>query len=284
MKKTMIAITAAVSIFALSACNSTGKDSDVLVETKAGNITKNDLYNAMKDQAGKDILKDLVYVKILSEKYKVTDKEIDEKMEATFGAQLDQYIAQYGKETVRDVTKSNLLKEKAAKDSIKVKDGEVIRASHILIKAEKATATEEELAKAKKTAEEVKAKLDKGESFKDLAKEYGSDATATNGGDLGWFTKEAMVKEFSDAAFAMKKGEISGPVQSDFGFHIIEVTDVAKDFDKMDDTKKNEILDALLKTNPTAIPDALNKAVKDAKVEVKEKDFKDLFEEPKTDK
>ncbi|MCH1626805.1 peptidylprolyl isomerase [Ferdinandcohnia quinoae] len=283
MKKTMIAITAAVSIFALSACNSNGKDSDVLVETSAGNISKDDLYNAMKDQAGKDILKDLVYVKVLSEKYKVSDKEIDKKMEETFGAQLDQYIAQYGKETVRDVTKSNILKEKAAKDSIKVKDGEVIRASHILIQAPKESATKEELAKAEATAKEIKAKLDKGESFEELAKEYGSDGTAANGGDLGWFTKESMVKEFSDAAFAMKKDEISGPVQSDFGYHIIKVTDIADNFDKMDDAKKDEILNALLKSNPTAVTDALDKAVKDAKVEVKEKDFKDLFEEPKTE-
>ena len=81
-----------------------------------------------------------------------------------------------------------------------------------------------------KTEDEAKAiigQLKAGADFAALAKEKSIDPSAKqNGGDLGWFSKETMVKEFADAAFAMKKGEISPtPVKSQFGFHVIEIQD-----------------------------------------------------------
>src|SRR6185295_7981825 len=81
-----------------------------------------------------------------------------------------------------------------------------------------------------KTEDEAKAiigQLKAGADFAALAKEKSIDPHAKqDGGDLGWFTKDTMVKEFADAAFAMKKGEISeAPVKSQFGFHVIQVQD-----------------------------------------------------------
>ncbi|EDY17456.1 PpiC-type peptidyl-prolyl cis-trans isomerase [Chthoniobacter flavus Ellin428] len=68
--------------------------------------------------------------------------------------------------------------------------------------------------------------MKKGEDFGKLAQEISEDPSAKeNKGDLDFFRKEAMVPEFSNAAFGMKKGEISDPVRSDFGFHVIKVTD-----------------------------------------------------------
>lgn len=98
-----------------------------------------------------------------------------------------------------------------------------IHASHILVK------TEEE-------AKEVKKKLDQGGDFADLAKEKSTDpGSAPRGGDLGFFTKERMVKQFADAAFSLKPNEISKPVQSPFGFHIIKVTETRepKNFEEL---------------------------------------------------
>ncbi|MDO4594148.1 MAG: peptidylprolyl isomerase [Tissierellia bacterium] len=86
-----------------------------------------------------------------------------------------------------------------------------VKASHILVDDEK-------------TAKEVKQKLDNGEDFSDLAKEYSKDsANAENGGELGFFKKSEMAQEFADKAFDMKVGEISDPVKTDFGYHIIKV-------------------------------------------------------------
>jgi parvulin-like peptidyl-prolyl isomerase len=73
------------------------------------------------------------------------------------------------------------------------------------------------------TAQSIYERLQKGEDFAALAAEFSIDGTKDTGGDLGWFGKRGMIKEFADAAFALKVGEISKPVQSQYGFHIIQV-------------------------------------------------------------
>ena len=101
------------------------------------------------------------------------------------------------------------------------------RASHILIKAEKsAPAAERQAAKAK--AEKLLAELRKSPAqFAELARKNSEDpGSAANGGDLEFFGRGAMTKPFEDAVFSLKKGQISDVVESDFGYHIIEVTDV----------------------------------------------------------
>jgi len=101
------------------------------------------------------------------------------------------------------------------------------RASHILINAPKtAAAAEREAAKAKATdlLEQVRKAP---ESFADTARKNSQDTgSAAQGGDLEFFARGAMVKPFEDAAFSLKKGEISGLVESDFGYHIIRLTDI----------------------------------------------------------
>lgn len=94
------------------------------------------------------------------------------------------------------------------------KGEEEVRASHILVK------TEQE-------AKDIIAQLEKGADFAKLAKEKSIDPSKErNSGDLGFFSKEQMVKEFAEAAFAMKKGEtVKTPVKTQFGWHVIRVTD-----------------------------------------------------------
>ena len=101
------------------------------------------------------------------------------------------------------------------------------RASHILINAPKdAPAAERQKAKAR--AQELLAELRKApDSFADLAKKNSQDTgSAAKGGDLDFFARGAMVKPFEEAAFAMKKGDISELVESDFGYHIIKLADI----------------------------------------------------------
>jgi peptidyl-prolyl cis-trans isomerase D len=101
------------------------------------------------------------------------------------------------------------------------------KASHILISAAK-DASDADKATAKAKADALYAQVVKSpKDFADLAKKNSQDpGSAVNGGDLGFFARGAMVKPFDDAAFAAKKDEIVGPVLSDFGYHIIRVTDV----------------------------------------------------------
>ncbi len=110
-----------------------------------------------------------------------------------------------------------------------IKMNEQVRASHILV------ATEEE---AKSIADRVK----KGESFEELAKELSVDKTSgANGGDLDYFKYTDMVQPFSQAAFAMNVGEISEPVKSEFGYHVIKVTDKKVDSEITPESKKMDL-------------------------------------------
>jgi peptidyl-prolyl cis-trans isomerase D len=101
------------------------------------------------------------------------------------------------------------------------------RASHILIASPK-TAPAADRQKASAKAAELLANVQKApDSFADVARKNSQDpGSAANGGDLDFFARGAMVKPFEDAAFAMKKGELSGVVESDFGYHIIKLTDI----------------------------------------------------------
>jgi parvulin-like peptidyl-prolyl isomerase len=94
-----------------------------------------------------------------------------------------------------------------------------IRASHILFRIEGADSNA-----SKKKTQDVLARVKKGDDFASLAKEFSTDGSAQQGGDLGWFSKGRMVKPFEDAAFKLKIGETSGLVRSQFGIHIIKLT------------------------------------------------------------
>jgi peptidyl-prolyl cis-trans isomerase D len=116
------------------------------------------------------------------------------------------------------------------------------RASHILI-AVKSGASAADKAAAKTKADGLVAQLRKTPGdFAKLAKANSQDpGSAENGGDLGYFGKDAMVKPFEDAAFSLKQGEISNPVESDFGYHIIQVTGIKPAAVKPLDSIKDEI-------------------------------------------
>ncbi len=119
------------------------------------------------------------------------------------------------------------LKSYYEQNAVRMSGTEQRRASHILIAAAKdLPAAERE--KAKEKAQALLAQVRKApDSFADVARKNSQDTgSAPNGGDLDFFGRGAMVKPFEDAAFSMKKGDISDVVESDFGYHIIKVTDV----------------------------------------------------------
>jgi peptidyl-prolyl cis-trans isomerase C len=87
-----------------------------------------------------------------------------------------------------------------------------VRAAHILVKGEP-------------RAKEIMEKLKAGESFDALAKQFSECPSKKKGGDLGWFTRGRMVREFENAAFAGEKGMLTGPIKTQFGWHIIKVLD-----------------------------------------------------------
>ena len=99
---------------------------------------------------------------------------------------------------------------------------EAVHARHILIKVAPDASPEDDQ-KAKERAKAVLAKAKKGEDFSKLAAQYSEDSSKDSGGDLGYFGRGRMVKPFEETAFALKAGQISDPVRSQFGYHIIKV-------------------------------------------------------------
>lgn len=139
----------------------------------------------------------------------------------------------------RDLAINNIIEEKVVKDvSASEKETrayydshpdsfrrpEEVKASHILIKVDSG-ADDAEKADAKKRLEEIRKRLKKGEDFAAVATELSEGPSSKNGGDLGYFSRGRMVKPFEDAAFALKTGDISDIVETQFGYHIIKRTD-----------------------------------------------------------
>ncbi|TLN04346.1 peptidylprolyl isomerase, partial [bacterium] len=146
----------------------------------------------------------------------------------------------------------------------KFKSGEQVQASHILVKTEK-------------EAQDILAQLKKGASFEELAKKYSTDSTAAKGGDLGWFSKGAMVPEFDKAAFGLKVGELSGIVKTQFGFHIIKVTGKRPAGVRTFDEVKEQIKANLLPAKQQEVFQKMQEDFKkDAKISIKEDALKDF--------
>jgi len=104
-------------------------------------------------------------------------------------------------------------------------NGARVKASHILIDT-RGMKKEEELEEAKKMIEVVKMEIDKGADFAEMAKKYSNCPSAQKGGDIGFFQRKgSIVEEFAKVAFSMDVGEISDPVKTQFGYHIIKVTE-----------------------------------------------------------
>ncbi len=149
---------------------------------------------------------------------------------------------------------------KAAYDeeAAKVAQTERIRARHILVGTEK-------------EAKEILDRIGTGEKFDDLAKKYSLDGSKDYGGDLGYFTAPEMVPEFSKAAFALKAGEISQPVKTDFGWHIIKLEDRKKGAAQPFDQVKSAIRNVLLRKK---VQDVMAEIRKTSKVEIVDEDLK----------
>mgnify|MGYP000276848683 CR=1 FL=1 len=216
------------------------KSNEVVARVGDQKITKEELYNQLVEYYGKNVLESMIADKIVAmeiekQNITVTDEELQEK--------LDEFVESYGGEEyvsmmlsmqgmtmddLREDMLSYLKRLKLIEPRIEVTDEEIseyfeenkanfdqpeqVEASHILVDDEE-------------TAKEIKKKLDEGADFAELAAEYSKDTgSAENGGQLGYFGRGKMVEEFENAAFSMEVGQISDPVKTKYGYHIIKVT------------------------------------------------------------
>lgn len=157
-----------------------------------------------------------------------------------------------------------------------------VKASHIIIKTQNDDGTEmsqDKVDSAKKQIDEIYKKIKAGEDFAKLAKQYSQDASKDAGGDLGFFSKGQMVKEFEEVAFSMKVGEVSEPFKTKYGYHVVKLTD--KKEDTTDPKQVKEFLKGTLQQEKfNKYVEELKKAAKITKdekvVENAEKDIKEV--------
>lgn len=256
-KKTLLFLSLLLIVaFITTGC---GKETDlkngakVAVSVDSGKFTASEYYDEIKtDNISK--LVNMIDKSIFEKKYKKSNEEDEAvkkqinqikqyygKDESTYKNVLQSYFGVESESELEDSLRLEYKKNLAVKDYIKknIKDDEIqkyynentygqVKASHILISSKvKDNATDEEKTKAenkaKKKAEKIIKQLNEGADFKELAKKYSSDdATASNGGDLGYFDLDDMTEEFSNAVKKLNKDEYTKePVKTTYGYHII---------------------------------------------------------------
>ncbi len=274
-----------------SGCSKFGGDkggasrSDVVAQVGDEQITASDIEQILdhippqyrmryaSSQGRREIVDGLVSIKMLAWEAKKRGIDKQEAVRMKISYLTDQTLA---KELENEIKKSHKVNdadiEKYYKDHPdKYSTRERIKASHILVDSEQ-------------QADDILKQLRKGGDFEALAKKHSKCPSASRGGDLGWVGEGKMDPAFEKAAFALKKGEVSGIVKSSFGYHIIRLDDRKESSARSLDQAKKSIERILQREKIQKDVEGLKESIrKAAKVSVNEEYFKKFGEAPRQD-
>jgi len=249
------------------------KEGSVLAEVNGGRITTADFTRELKNlpeylkamadtpEGRKEMLDTMVIRELILQQASKDglDKgpDIEEKLQDLKKRLVVEAYLKKKVETESQVSDADLQKfYEQNKD--KFKTGEQAKASHILVKTEK-------------EAKDILAQIKAGGNFEELAKKHSADSSAQKGGDLGWFSKGSMVPVFEKAALALKEGQVSEVVKSDFGYHIIKLTGKRAAGVRPLEEVKEQIKGAIMPQKQQEIFQKIKDELKkDAKITVKE--------------
>jgi foldase protein PrsA len=264
-------------------------DSKAIAVVNGEKITKGELDDKLEGQAGKNTLATLVQQKLIFQYAKqhnidIPDKDVETKLDeirAHFPAgQFETMLKQQGMslDDAHKVIREQLLVKAAVDQQINVTDAQIndyIKANKLSLGQTAQVHAAHILVKTKAQADAIEAQLKKGADFAALAKEYSQDTgSKIKGGDLGTFGPGQMVPAFQAAAFKLKPGQVSDPVQTPFGWHIIKVIEtkpLTKQMviDQVKQQQESQQMTPFLQTLRTS-----------AKIEIDDPRFSDLFPSP----
>jgi foldase protein PrsA len=291
-----LAALAAVAALCVSLAACAGGGGDIL-SVNNQKISKADLDRKLEaSQAAKQTLNQMVQQALIDQYGKdahvdVSVTDVDKKEAEIKGkyppGQFEQILVQQGltETDVQNILRQQIILERAVAPQVHVTDADIktyfnqhhtqfdtpgrVRARHILVADPK-------------LADTIEAKLKSGGNFADLAKQYSTDPSSKDkGGELGFFGKGTMVPAFQDAAFSMKVGEISAPVHSPFGYHVIQVEEIQPAKSATVASAHDQIVAALTQQQEAQqIPVFLQQLRAKANITVYDSRFKDLFPPP----
>lgn len=269
MKKFMILI--CVVVFAVGCSQKDGSKGPVLAKVEGTVITKEDFLNKINrvpewardrfqsEEGKKEFLDELIKEQLIYKDAMKNGLDRDENFKRD--------LEEFKKMNLIKIILEKEVEKKAKLDPKEVKDffdknkekftiGTEVKAKHILVDTEQ-------------QAKDVLKKLTQNENFSRLAEQYSRDkATAKIGGDLGFFGRGRMVPEFEAVAFNLKVGEVSGPVKTRFGYHIVQVTDRKEgrpgSFDEIKGTLERQLM---IEKQKALFDTYVEKLKKDAKIE-----------------
>ncbi|RSL34366.1 foldase [Salibacterium salarium] len=292
MKKLLLTTLGVTSIIIVAACNNNEENGEsTIVEVNDTSITETEFIGELKDGFGEQMLNEMVQSTILNDKAEELDigsEQIDEEFQSlkeNYGVEDDEQLLtmlqtqfQLPVESIdefkQDVLRPELVISEISEADVEITDEdkqeyydnnkedlESVSARHILVEDEE-------------TAEEVKNQLDDGEDFAELAEEYSTDGSASEGGELGFFTRGQMVEEFEETAFSLETGEISGPVETKHGFHIIEVLDKKESFEEFE----SDIENTLREEQSIPAEEVMQNLMDEANINVEESTYEDWIQ------
>ncbi len=272
----LLAVIVLAVLLVLQVSGGGGTNDEVAALVNGEPVSKAELFDTLYTTGGKDALDQIIARKLIVQEgarlgLEITEEEMEEEVNnivaESFGGSHEDFLSVltlYGlsEEAFRDDAKLNLLVRKLAMTEIDPTEEEArqhFEDNRLLFEQPEEVEARHILVADRETADEVVALLNAGGDFAELAAEYSIDFNnKDNAGYLGFFSRGEMVQEFDEVVFALEVGEISAPVQTDFGFHIIELLDYREEEEVEFNAISDEVMESLIELK---IPEVINALV-----------------------